>query len=146
MDIFAVQDEVVHTVVATVAGRLELAEAETAKRKPPENLAAYDYVLRGLEQLNLDGEEHNAEAHRLFQKAIEFDPQYAVGHAYLALTIWQRWTRNQFPEELGRALATARQALALDSNDSRCHRILSRIDAHLHHYDRAEFHCERSHP
>ena len=144
VDIFAVQDEVVHTVVATVAGRLELAEAETAKRKPPENLAAYDYVLRGLEQLNLDGEEHNAEAHRLFQKAIEFDPQYAVGHAYLALTIWQRWTTNQFPEELERALATARQALALDANDSRCHRILSRIHAHLHHYDRAEFHCERS--
>src|SRR4029453_1013294 len=40
-DIFAVQDEVVRTVVATVAGRLEAAGAELAKRKPPESLIAY---------------------------------------------------------------------------------------------------------
>ncbi|MCI0431007.1 MAG: hypothetical protein L0210_10750, partial [Rhodospirillales bacterium] len=37
-DIFAVQDEVVRTVVATVAGRVEAAGAELAKRKPPESL------------------------------------------------------------------------------------------------------------
>ena len=35
-DIFAVQDEVVRTVVATVAGRVEVAGAQVAKRKPPE--------------------------------------------------------------------------------------------------------------
>src|SRR5262249_55299885 len=34
-DIFAVQDEVVRTVVATVAGRVEVAGAQFAKRKPP---------------------------------------------------------------------------------------------------------------
>jgi adenylate cyclase len=39
--------------VATVAGRVEMAGAQVAKRKPPENLVAYDYVLRGLEQLSL---------------------------------------------------------------------------------------------
>src|SRR5206468_5357847 len=54
-DIFAVQDEVVRTVVATVVGRVEVAGAQFAKRKPPETLVAYDYVLRGLEQLNLEG-------------------------------------------------------------------------------------------
>src|SRR5262249_59208974 len=84
VDIFAVQDDVVRTVVASVAGRLQSAGAEIARRKPPENLAAYDYVLRGLEQLNLDGEEHNAEAYRLFREALEVDPNYAVAHAYLA--------------------------------------------------------------
>src|SRR5206468_1662907 len=61
-DIFAVQDEVVRTVAATVAGRVEVAGAEMARRKPPESLVAYDYALRGLEQLNLEGPEHNAEA------------------------------------------------------------------------------------
>jgi adenylate cyclase len=143
-DIFAVQDEVVRTVVATVAGRVEVAGAETAKRKLPENLVAYDYVLRGIEQLYLEGEEHNAEAHRLFQKAVETDPQYAVGHAYVALGIWLQWITNRIPGELDRALNSARQALALDANDSRCHRVLSSIYTHLRRYDLAELHSERS--
>ena len=143
-DIFAVQDEVVHTVVATVAGRVEAAGAEVAKRRPPESLIAYDYVLRGLEQLNLAGEEHNAAARRLFGKAVDLDPQYAVGHAYLALAIYVQWQTNRAPEELDAALASARRALALDENDSRCHRVLSAIYLHQRQYDRAEFHSDRS--
>lgn len=143
-DIFAVQDEVVRTVVATVAGRVEMAGAQVAKRKPPENLVAYDYVLRGLEQLSLVGEEHNSEARRLFEKAVELDPQYAAGHAYLALTIYVQWIANRAPGELDRALTIARRALALDENDNRCHRILSHIYTHMRQFDRAEFHSERS--
>jgi adenylate cyclase len=143
-DIFAVQDEVVRTVVATVAGRLEATGAEIAKRKPPESLVAYDYVLRGLEQLNLEGEEHNSEALRLFQKAVEVDPQYAVGHAYLALAIYVQWLNSRAAGELEPALSFARRALELDENDSRCHRILSAIYVQLREYDRAEFHSDRS--
>jgi adenylate cyclase len=143
-DIFAVQDEVVCTVVATVAGRVEAAGAVLAKRRPPESLIAYDYVLRGLEQLNLVGEEHNAAARRLFEKAVELDPQYAAGHAYLALAIYVQWQTTRAPGELDRALASARQALALDENDSRCHRVLSGIYMHQRQYDRAEFHSDRS--
>ena len=143
-DIFTVQDEVVRTVVATVAGRLEATGAEIAKRKPPESLVAYDYVLRGLEQLNLEGDEHNSEALRLFQKAVELDPQYAVGHAYLALAIYVQWMNSRASGELERALPIARRALELDENDSRCHRILSAIYVQLREYDRAEFHSDRS--
>src|SRR5262249_41447545 len=143
-DIFAVQDEVVRTVVATVAGRVEAAGAQLAKRKPPESLAAYDFVLRGLEQLNLVGEEHNAEAGRLFDKAVELDPQYAAGHAYLALAIYVQWQNSRDPGELERALASARRALELDENDSRCHRILCAIYSHLRQHDRAEYHSDQS--
>jgi adenylate cyclase len=143
-DVFAVQDEVVRTVVATVAGRLEVTGAQIAKRKPPESLVAYDYVLRGLEQLNLEGEEHNSEALRLFQKAVELDPQYAVGHAYLALAVYVEWMNSRAPGGLERALSFARRALELDENDSRCHRILSAIYVQLREYDRAEFHSDKS--
>ena len=96
------------TVVATVAGRVEAAGAELAKRRPPESLIAYDYVLRGLEQLNLAGEEHNAAARRLFEEAVELDAQYAVGHVYLALAIYVQWQTNRAPGELDAALASAR--------------------------------------
>jgi Predicted integral membrane protein len=145
-DIFAVQDEVVRTVVASVAGQMEVAGAQVAKRKLPESMVAYDYVLRGLECLNLEGEEHNAEARRLFEKAVELDPEYAVGHAYLGLAIYVQWagSADRAPARLEPALASARRAHALDESDSRCHRILSYIYAHLRQFDRAEFHSERS--
>src|SRR4030095_2207095 len=69
---------------------------------------------------------------------------YAVGHAYLALAIYLQWLTNRPPGELDRALASARRALALEENDSRCHRILAAIYTHLRYYDRAQFHAERS--
>jgi adenylate cyclase len=143
-DIFAVQDEVVQTIVATVAGRVEVAGAQFAKRKPPESLVAYDYVLRGLEQLNLVGEEHNSEARHLFEKAVQVDPSYVAGHAYLALAIYLQWIDDRASGTLDLALARARQALALDENDSRCNRILSSIYAHMRQHDLAEFHSQRS--
>ncbi len=143
-DVFEVQDEVVRTVAATVAGRLEAAGAELARRKPPESLAAYDYVLRGLEQLNLAGEEHNLEARRLFEKAVEIDPRYAAAQACLALSIFVQWNSSRAPGELEKAIEIGRRALALDDNDSRVHRTLSLIYAQLGEHDRADFHAARA--
>jgi len=143
-DIFEVQDEVVRTIVATLVGQVEAAGAQFAKRKPPDDMVAYDYVLRGLEELNLEGEEHNTEARRLFEKAVELDPEYAAGHACLALAIYVQWVSPRSSGELEHALASARRALALDDNDTRCHRILALLYKRLEQYDRAEFHSERS--
>ena len=47
-------------------------------------------------------------------------------------------------EELDRALASARQALTLDENDSRCHRIPGMIYSQLRQHDRTEYHSDRS--
>ena len=47
-DIFELQDQVTASVVGAIAPKLEQAEIERAKRKPTENLDAYDHYLRGL--------------------------------------------------------------------------------------------------
>jgi adenylate cyclase len=49
-DIFVVQDEIVRTIVGALPGRIMEAGARSAGRKRPENLAAYDYLLRGIAQ------------------------------------------------------------------------------------------------
>ena len=46
-DIFAIQDEMTSAIVATLRGRVEAATQDRAKRKPTENMAAYEYVLTG---------------------------------------------------------------------------------------------------
>ncbi|HVT50815.1 MAG TPA: winged helix-turn-helix domain-containing protein, partial [Dongiaceae bacterium] len=46
-DIFELQDQMTTCVVGALAPHLERAEIERARRKPTENLDAYDYYLRG---------------------------------------------------------------------------------------------------
>jgi len=46
-DMFDLQDEVTRSVVAAIPGRLESADLDRIKRKRPEDMAVYDYVLRG---------------------------------------------------------------------------------------------------
>jgi adenylate cyclase len=142
-DIFAVQDEVVATIAATLAGRIELAGTERAKRKPPQDLLAYDCLLRGMEHLAGYGEDANAKARAMFERAAGLDPGYALARAYLALTIYvEEWLRTG--SGLERALALAREAVALDGEDSRCQRILGEISLHARQFERADFHSERA--
>src|SRR5262249_13333018 len=64
-DVFAVEDEVVRTIVATLAGRLEEHEVGAAVRKPTGNLAAYDALLRGVEHLRGYAGDDNRRAREL---------------------------------------------------------------------------------
>jgi TolB-like protein len=47
-DVFAVQDEITDAIVAAIEPQLYAAENFRAKRKPPENLDAWDLVMRAL--------------------------------------------------------------------------------------------------
>ena len=82
-DVFALQDEISQKVASTVVGRLRVTAQERARRKPPENLQAYDYLLRGRSIVG-DTEENNLRAKRAYEKAIELDP--ACARAYMGLS------------------------------------------------------------
>ena len=78
-DIFDLQDQVTESVVGAIAPAVEKAEIERAKRKPTESLDAYALYLRGLAKLYQFGNRQaNEEALRLFNSAIELDPDFAV--------------------------------------------------------------------
>jgi hypothetical protein len=86
VDIFAVQDEVVQMIVSRLAVRLETEELKLARRRPPQDIRAYDLWLRGKRCLDLWTAEGNAQARSLFEQAIQIDPGCARAHAGLALT------------------------------------------------------------
>ena len=52
-DVFAVQDEVVRTIVAILAAHVRKAETERTRAKPPNSWQAYDYYLQAAEALRL---------------------------------------------------------------------------------------------
>jgi TolB-like protein len=80
-DIFAVQEKMAASVAGAIAPRLEHSEIERVRRKPTENLDAYDYFMRALASTYQWTIEGNEEALRLLQNATALDPYFAAAYA-----------------------------------------------------------------
>jgi adenylate cyclase len=140
-DIFALQDEITETIVASVEPELGTVERERARRKPPENLDAWDLYQRGLWHLFDDVKRDSlAEAKRLFQRACDLDPGFAVAHAELAYTHVAEIIRGLTDDPLANleaATDAAERAVALDARDPAARCALGRVFIFRHAYERA---------
>lgn len=145
-DVFAVQDEVTGTVVATLAGRVESQRLAHARSAPLERLDAYDFVLRGQDHYHrYDGAEI-LKAIEMFERAIERDPNYAAAHAWLACALGQAmgFHSSRFDELMERAYAAAERGRTIDDDDSECHRVLAQVFLTRKDLPAALSHSERS--
>ncbi len=144
-DVFAIQDEVVRTIVATLAGRIEATGAEGLRRRPTASLSAYECVLRG-NALPIGDLADEAAAHQLFEQAVALDPDYALAHAKLAISHVNRWLQGMSgsSKELDRAFELATRAVLLDAQEIVCHTALSYIQLFRRRYDEAEFHARKA--
>ena len=120
-DIFALQDQVTASVVGAIAPELEKAEIDRARRKPTASLDAYDYFLRGMAEVHKWKREANAEALRLFGKAIELDPDFAAAWGMSARCLSQRkaigWATDH-AADVAEARRLARRAAELGPDDA----------------------------
>jgi adenylate cyclase len=143
-EIFTVQDDVVRSIVAILADRIEEAGSRSARRKRPENLAAYDYFLRGAEYHLMFDSAHNAPAREMFEKAIALDPDLAPAYAWLATQHMRDWMLRQSAEAREQAFTLAERSVALDPNDSVCHMMLGYICFYRRQFEDAEFHLDQA--
>jgi len=146
-DIFAIQDEVTTSIVATLPGRVEAAARDRASRTTTDNMAAYECVLTGKVLHHRSNREDNAKAQQLLERAIRLDPNYAHAHAWQACVLGQTWVYNwceSRPETQVRIMASLQAALALDDNDSDVHRILAAINIIQDHHDKGLYHQRRA--
>jgi len=144
-EIFAVQDEVVQTIVSTLVGRVQVSDVERARRKPPSSLEAYECVLKG-NALPWDDPEGAAEATRLFERAIEIDPAYGMAYGLLATMRLSAWHDDpgDSNDELDAAYRLAMRAVALDDGESTCHSLLAQVCLHRRAYELALQHMRRA--
>ncbi|MBR1225359.1 MULTISPECIES: adenylate/guanylate cyclase domain-containing protein [unclassified Bradyrhizobium] len=145
-DIFAIQDEITHAIVATLPGRVEAARHDRAKRKPTESMAAYECVLAAKVRHHRSTREDNAEAQRLLDRALALDPNYAHAHAWKACVLGQTWVYGWCADRdatFEQVAAELEVTLALDDNDSDVHRILAALNLNRNDHDKAAYHQER---
>lgn len=145
-DIFALQDEITHRIVAALEVKLTKGEQGHLGRVPTDSLEAYDCLLRGWEYyLRLTKEAH-AQARQMYERAIELDPKYAEAHALLGLIYWLEWAFqwSQNPQTLERAFVLAQRAIALDDFLPRAHTVLGLIYLWKKQHEQAIAEAERA--
>ncbi len=140
-DLFQLQDELSIRVVATIAPQVHETELRRVLRKRPENLDAYECVLRGLDLFYRFEDDKFMQALPLFERAMALDPTYAMAHALAAG--WHSVRYNQGlsldPAADNReAERLSRMALALDRFDPYALSLCGHLRAFLFHdYDHA---------
>lgn len=147
-DVFAIQDEIARGIVATVAARvLEDSEA-AARRRPPQDIRAYDLFLQGLRLSDVFTAGAQAQARDFFERARELDPNFARAYTGLAFNYLNRTMDAgvgvPLVQDANRkeARRLAERALSLDPNDARVHHALGYICLTWREFDRAMRHLD----
>jgi adenylate cyclase len=122
-DIFALQSEMSERILGAVGAQISEAELERIRRKPTDDLTAYDAFARAQHHFVKFTRADHAEARRLAERAIEIDPQFAAAIALLGATYSSEygllWTLDPAAKE--RAKALAERAIEIDPSLSLPH-------------------------
>ena len=120
-DIFAVQDEIAHSIAGALKVKLLPNESEAIKKKPTENIEAYQFFLRGRQFFNRHTKSSYDVARKMFSKAIELDPDYA--RAYAGIADCNTWLYEYYGTSvpLDEVVAASAKALELDNELAEAH-------------------------
>ena len=143
-DIFAVQDEITSRIVSAIAAGSAGLLQESARRrvagKRPENLEAYELVLRATAPHPYTQQWYD-ETSALLERAIRVEPNYARArheYAWLKLMGWIfRFEKSTLPPD--EIKHNAIKAVELDPNDALAHRTAAYgyfFDHHLESFQR----------
>jgi adenylate cyclase len=129
-DIFAVQDEVVQAIVTTIEPQLISTERQLARRKPTENLSAWESYQRGLWHIYQYKPEDTIKALEFLEKAIQLDPNFASAYGGFAFSMYVHLLMGISQDregDLKRGLEAGLTGVSLDENDPFAHVGLGRI-------------------
>jgi serine/threonine protein kinase/tetratricopeptide (TPR) repeat protein len=83
-DVFVIQDEIAENIVKALRVVLSEVEKKAIERAPTENVEAYEYYLRGRQFFHQWSRTGIQYARRMFERAIDIDPNYAIAYAGIA--------------------------------------------------------------
>ena len=121
-DVFAIQDEIAGNIVRALRVVLSDAEKRAIERAATDNVKAYEYYLRGRQFFHQFRRTGMQFARRMFERAIEVDPDYALAHAGVAdccSFLYMYWDGSK--ANLEGAESASRKALTLDPERAEAH-------------------------
>jgi adenylate cyclase len=146
-DIFDLQDTITEQVAGALQPSIRLAEIERARRKPPQDLGAYDYTMRAFRHVWSLEKDEATRALDLLAKALAIDPHYPLA---LALAAWCHAQRSVYNwvEDIqatkAKALADAETAADLSADDPLILTVLGTVHTFARNYGAARVLLERA--
>jgi serine/threonine protein kinase/tetratricopeptide (TPR) repeat protein len=133
--IFVLQSDIARDVTGALNIAVGGRNRQDLQIRPTENLAAYDYYLRGNEYFNRSWEEIDIQSSiQLYRKAIALDPNFALAYAMLARgeasMYWEYFDRSD--RRCTEAEAAASRALALQPDLVEGHLAMGYYYYHCH--------------
>jgi len=119
-ELFDLQDRMAAEVASAIQPSIRRAEVERARSKRPENLAAYDLVMRSFPHLWAHRPQDNAEAIALLNRALQLDPNYGLAASLAAWAHGQQVAYNwsvDFAAERAAAQRLVESATMVVSDD-----------------------------
>jgi TolB-like protein len=129
-DIFELQDDITQSVTGAIEPQLMAAEGLRTQKRSPEDLGAWQLVMRGLTYLGRMNKNESLAAIELLRSAVRQYPDYGPAHSLLAFVLLISgqvgWITDgpgyQLSDDLKREAATlARRASQLDYDDPWAH-------------------------
>ena len=126
-DVFALQDEIAHTIVDALRATTFADLSEPLPQRYAANALAYGLYLKGRYEWNARTQEGVAAGIRYFQQAVAEDPRYAPAYVGLADSYALHVDYRSIPvaEGFELAKANARKAIALDESLAEAHASLA---------------------
>ncbi len=121
-DVFAIQDEIADNIVKALRVVLSDEERRAIEKAPTENVEAYEYYLRGRQFFHQFRRTGIQFARRMFERAIERDPNYAKAYAGVAdccAFLYMYWDGSK--ANLDGADAASAKALEIDPDLAEAH-------------------------
>jgi serine/threonine protein kinase/Tfp pilus assembly protein PilF len=121
-DVFAIQDEIVESIVRALRVRLGPSDVPAAARRHSTNVAAYQDYLRGLNYWYRREADSIKRAAYFFEQAVQHDPNYVLAHAGVAESYASLGWYGLRPDEARtKSRAALSRALALDDTLAEVH-------------------------
>lgn len=146
-EFFALEDEIVRTLVILLARRIENTAYREMQGRVPNDLDAWEWVLRGNRSFERGNSDDLVKAEERYRHAVALDPD--ISSAYTGLSnvlIFASWGQpsDQYRKMVQRSLAYGQKAVALDDQDSRAHYAVGHAYICLGEHDMAEFHADQA--
>jgi len=140
-DIFAVQDEITHSIIGAIAPGIVAAEIKRSEGKDAAELGQWERVMRAHWHVQRLTREDCLQAMRLIDEILQRDPKNALALADLAYN-WHMgglfgWTEEPLPVATERVGEAARRAVAADDQDATAQTSLGLYELFTNRHDEA---------
>jgi serine/threonine-protein kinase len=140
--IFAIQNDIAENIVSALKQKLTPEEKERLQKKTTENIEAYNLYLQGRYFWGQRTKVAMPKSVKLFNQAIEIDPNYALAYSGLAdcyIAGGGRHLDLSAKEAYARAREAAQKALELDETLAEAHNSLAGVlTSYFWYWERAE--------